>query len=419
MKTKARPSAASEARPTLRLPNPMILVVWLAIFTPGHLFEWWVERSFVAAVFALSVFILTAKTSPWEVRRTARIASGFFFLIQFFYVLSFIYSVAFNGIETGSRDYFDLLRYVFTWAFALYVLRHYDDRVRRSTEVAVTAAMYFSLLVAVCYLRPLPVLTPFFRDFLYAHTKTAVNWFGQLRLAAPFENPNFLGFFAVQVLAYLLFFSRSPIRFMHAGAALLVIYFSGSRTAWVSTGVVAAAAFAAYSYDLATKMKVKRALQLSAAVMLLGIGVVRYGGAFLENGRVRAILEAVHKGGVQNESNAAGRVAQNLEAWEYIKRSPLLGWGPSKYAIFDFVDDQYALWGLRNGAVGFLLIMTGLVWVSWRIIRPQRGDSMKLIGACAFVTAIALELLTGEFLGNFRLCYLTWFIGTAMARSRE
>lgn len=405
--------------PRFRLPNPMIPVVWLAVFIPGHFYEWWVERAFVGAVFALSLFILLAKPAPWETRKAARRASALFFLIQFFYLLSFVYSVAFNGIETGPRDYFDLLRYVFCWAFVLYVLRHHDDRVRRGTEAALAAAAYFCLVVAVCYLRPVPFLSSFFREFLYAQTKTAVNWLGQLRLSAPFENPNFLGFFMVQALAYHLFFSRSALRHAHAFATLLVVYFTGSRTAWAATTVVLSAAFAGYSYDLAKRLQLKRAVQLSAALFVLVLGGFRFGAAIASNYRVQAILKALHRGGVQNEANAAGRLEQNLEVWEYVKRSPVLGWGPSKYEIFDYVDDQYALWALRNGAVGTLLILGGLVWAAWRLLSAQKGDAMRTIGALAFVAAVALELVTGEFLGNFRLFYLTWFVGTAMARGRE
>jgi O-antigen ligase len=401
-----------------RVPNPMIFVVWLAIFVPGHLFDWWVERAFSAGVTMLALFTLFAKQSPWESRRATRQAGVLFFLIEILFVASYVYSVAFNGLETGLRDYFEVARYLFLWVFIVYLIRHYDDRVRRSTETAVACSMYFCILVGLCYLYTVPVLSPFFRTVLYAKTKSYVNYAGTIRLAAPFENPNFLGFYAVQVLTYMIFFSRSKLRLAHIAASMLVIYFCSSRTAWVAMAVVLIAAFGAYAYLGALKMRWKYAFQLCLAISLFVIAGVRFSDRIMANSRLQSVLTAMHRGGLERESNAAGRMEQNSEAWEYFKRSPILGWGPSKYGIFDYMDNQYLLWMLRNGAAGAFLIMGGLILVVLNFLRSQRVDALSFVGACAFVACIAIMILTGEFLNNFRLFYLTWFLGTAIRRGR-
>jgi hypothetical protein len=80
------------------------------------------------------------------------------------------------------------------------------------------------------------------------------------------------------------------------------------------------------------------------------------------------------------------------------------------------VDNQYILWGLRNGLLGALMIVTGLGLVSVRLILSQRANTLALIGAATFAVAIAVELTTGEFLNNFRLFFVTWFLGTAIVR---
>lgn len=399
-----------------RLPNPMIFLVWLAIFIPGHLYEWWVERAFAATVTVVGLFTLFAMPALWESRRDARRAGMFFFLIQFFFVASFVYAVAFLGLETGPRDIFEVGRYLFLWVFVVYLLRHYDDRVRRSTETAAAASLYYSILVGMCYLRYVPELTPFFRYTLYAHTKTFVNYFGTLRLAAPFENPNFLGFYAAQVLTYMIFFSRSPLRLLHIAAAMLVIFFTGSRTAWVILAIALCSAFGVYGYMAVVRLRLKFAVQLGLALIIFVAAGINYSDRILKNSRLQAIFSAVHKGGIQHEENAAGRLEQNIAVWEYFKTSPILGLGPSKYATFDYVDDQYALWFLRNGAAGALLIISGLGLVALRLVRSQRGDLVAYVGAGTFVAVIAVALLTGEFLNNFRLFYLTWFLGMAISR---
>lgn len=417
MPPQAQPASRAPGQAAiLRLPNPMIAVAWLAIFVPGHLCQWWVERAFAAAVAVLGAFILFGMPSSWKSWAAARQASAFFFLIQFLFLFSFIYAIAFMGIETGPRDYFEAGRYLILWVFIVYVMRHYDDRVRRATETATAAMLYYSLFVALCYLRPVPVVSEFFRHQLYAQTKTFVNYFGTLRLAAPFENPNFLGFVTVQVLAYMLFFSRSPIRLIHCAAALLVVYFTGSRTAWVSASLVLAGAVATYAWLGILRLRLKLALQLGLALIILVGAGVKFSGNILKNSRMQALFSAIHKGGIQKEPNAAGRLEQCAQSWEYIKRSPILGWGPSKYATWDYVDNQYVLWGLRNGLAGALLIIAGLGLVATRLILSQRGDTLAMLGAATFSAAIAVELLTGEFLNNFRLFFVTWLLGTAIAR---
>lgn len=397
-----------------RLPNPMIFVVWLAIFIPGHLFGWWVERSFSAAVFALACLLLLVKGAPWETRRPARRASVIFFLVQFLYVTSYVYSVAFNGIQTGPRDHFELGRFLILWAFVVYVIRHFEKRVQSALETALTASLYYSLFVLAAYQRALPVLTPFFKA-LYEGTKTSVARFGaQQRLAAPYENPNFLGFVTTLTICYLLFFSKSRLRLLHVATGLLVLFYTGSRTAWAATGVLLAFALAAYMYQGLIRLQVKFAAQLSLVFLCLILSGPWLFSRVMASSRVARVVNAVSRGGLQDEANAARRLVQAREALGFIARSPVFGWGPSKYETMTYVDNQYLLWLLRNGAVGAGLIMAGFALLSWRLLRAARGDLMRSAGTAAFLASVALMLLAGQFLDNFRLFFLTGFMAAAI-----
>lgn len=406
-----------QAPGVFRLPNPMIFVVWLTIFVPGHLFGWWVERSFSAAVFLLACLLLLVKGSPWETRKPARQASVLFFLVQFLYVTSYVYSVAFNGIQTGSRDVFELGRYLILWAFVVYIIRHFEKRVGAALEAAMTASLYFSLLVLAAYQRSLPVLTPLLKA-LYAGTKTSVAKFGgQQRLAAPFENPNFLGFAVTLTICYLLFFSKSRLRLAHIATGMIVLFFTGSRTAWAAAGVLLAFALAVYVYQGLIQLKVKLAAQLSLAFLCLILSGPWLIPRVMASSRVARVVNAVSRGGLQEEANAARRLTQAREALAYISRSPVFGWGPSKYETMAYVDNQYLLWLLRNGAVGTGLILTGFVLLAWRLLRGARGDLMRLAGTAAFLTSVALMLLAGQFLDNFRLFFLTGFMAAAISEA--
>lgn len=396
------------------LPNPMIFVVWLTLFIPGHLFAWWVERSFAAGVFLVACLLLLVKGAPWETRKPARHASVILFLVQFLYVTSFVYSVAFNGIQTGPRDFFELGRYLILWAFIVYVIRHFEKRVGAAFESAMTASLYFSLFVLAAYQRTLPVLTPFFRA-LYAGTKTSVARFGaQQRLAAPFENPNFLGFAATLAVCWLLFFSKSRLRPAHVAAAFMVLFFTGSRTAWAATGVVLAFALAVYVYQGLIQLKVKLAAQLSLGLLCVILSGPWVAPRVMASTRVARVVNAVTRGGLQDEANAARRLAQARDALGYIARSPVFGWGPSKYETMTYVDNQYLLWLLRNGLAGTGLILVGFALLSWRLLRGAREDLMRWTGAAAFLTSVALMLMAGQFLDNFRLFFLTGFMAAAI-----
>lgn len=397
-----------------RLPNPMIFVVWLTIFIPGHLFGWWVERSFAAVVFALSCLLLLVKGAPWETRRPSRQASVIFFLVQFLYVTSYVYSVAFNGIQTGPRDLFEIGRFLILWVFVVYAIRHFESRVRDAFEASLTACMYYSLLVYAAYQRALPVLTPAFKA-LYAGTKTSAGAYGgQARLAAPYENPNFLGFTATLTICWLLFFSKARMRSLHGAAALFVLFFTGSRTAWAATGILLAFAVAVYFYQGLIQLKVKLAVQLSLGFLCLVLAAPWLLPRVMANNRVTRVISAVTRGGLQDEANAAKRLVQAREALTYIARSPIFGWGPSKYETMAYVDNQYLLWMLRNGAVGTGLILAGFVLLSGRLLRGARGDLMRRAGTAAFLASVALMLLAGQFLDNFRLFFLTGFMAAAI-----
>lgn len=399
----------------VRLPNPMRGLVWLTVFVPGHLFHWWVERSFAAAVFLVAGLVLLTKGSAWETRKASRQASFIFFLIQFLYMTSFIYSVAFNGMPTGARDFFEIGRYLILWGFVVYVIRHFDDKVRDSVEAAISVCLYYALFVLATFRLHIPVLTPFFRGWLYAETKTTVGDFGgQMRLAAPFENPNYLGFASVLTLCYLIFFSKSRLRVAHIAAALLVVFFSGSRTAWAGTGLIVAAALATYCYQSMVKLNIKYAVQLSLVFLVVMVSGPWMYARVMSSGRVVRVVKAMHRGGLQEEANAAHRLTRARDAMIFIRQSPVLGWGPSKYVTMTYVDNQYLLWVLRNGVLGAGLILIGFALAGANLLRAAWGDLMHAVGAAVFLCALGVMLLAGQFFDNFRLFFLTVFIAAAM-----
>lgn len=184
----------------LRLHNPMSAVAWLALFVPGYWFNGYLGLVLPAAVLLLGAAALFTQPSPWESRRPARQAAAIFFLLALLDAVSYAYSLAFNGVRTGPWDMLALARSLVAGVFTVYLIRHYDESVRKSLEAALTAAIYFTL-----FLRSIGTSS----------------W-------SLFEPAQSMGYLAALAAIHFIFFSRAPMRRAHAAASVLVVLLSMS-----------------------------------------------------------------------------------------------------------------------------------------------------------------------------------------------
>lgn len=180
-----------------RLHNPMSAVVWLAVLLPGHLFGGHAGLVFPAAAAVLGALILFNQPARWEARRPAREAAAVFFLLLLSDAVSYAYSLAFNGAATGPLDAWALARPLFAGVFAVHVIRHHDERVRRSLESALLAAVYLTL---------------------FLRTTGLSTW-------SLFDPVQSMGYLAALAAIHFVFFSRAPLRLAHAAAAATVVLF--------------------------------------------------------------------------------------------------------------------------------------------------------------------------------------------------
>ncbi len=207
--------------------NPMIAVVWLAFLVPGSLFAGWYDGALGVAVFLLGGAVLVAKPSPWEARRPSA---------QALQASSCCSSSCTSsppstrrpsmGSSSARAGYFELLRYVFLGTFVVYLIRHFDAKVRTAVEWAMTASLYCSLLYHAA-------------------------------------DPQ--GYVAVLTLGWMLFFSRLRLRFLHAATAVLVVLFSGDRAAWAGAFAILTAGLTRSSYRELARRRVRFAARWSLA----------------------------------------------------------------------------------------------------------------------------------------------------------
>ncbi|MBI3289605.1 MAG: hypothetical protein HYZ74_08830 [Elusimicrobia bacterium] len=344
----------------MTLPNPLCAVLWSALFLPERLLGGWPVRAFPALVCFLGAWTLLTKPSPWETRQPAREAVLVFLWLQAFYVTSYAYSSAFNGIRTGFRDLLDLPRYALAAVSAAYLIRHFDVQVRKSLDAALAAVLYASLLAVAVGSRSLSL----------------------------FADSDHVGYVMTLTFLYFLFFSCDRLRFAHAAAALPVVFLTGSRAAWSASAFVLSLYLAALLYQRLRRSRAKdHAAALSAAFFVAWAGALVFGGWI-----------------------KLGAAASAVEAMTYIRQSPLFGWGPAAYEPMSSLGNQYQRWLLRGGALGSATLLLGLVLVVFRLLRAVHGHWRLRLGAVAFLGAVALMLGSGPFLEDFRLMSLTAFL---------
>ena len=113
-------------------------------------------------------------------------------------------------------------------------------------------------------------------------------------------------------------------------------------------------------------------------------------------------------------ASAADRIDHNLEILTSFKQSIWFGLGPAKYAVTDVIDNQLLLWLTRNGTIGAALLLSGVLVLFIRLVRSARGNIMAWFGTWSMLSFLAVFSMTGSFLDNFRLFFLTIIFYAAM-----
>lgn len=185
---------------SVRLPNPMIALVWTAFLLPDRLLGGRADFFLAVAAFLFACETLWVKPSPWETREPAGRAASIFATLQILSLFSYLFALAFKGAQTGPQDLLELPRWLLLGVFAVYLIRHHDASVSAATEKAAIAAVYLS-------------------------------W-------AAFETPGQLTYAVALSGLWLLLFSRSKLRLVHAGAAAAVLFAWGARPVRPVSGAV-------------------------------------------------------------------------------------------------------------------------------------------------------------------------------------
>lgn len=393
-------------------------LIWITLFTPMHMASGLAGYLFLVGLCLFAMGVLAAGKTPAKIGPIPVLylvgALGFLTLI---YTSTYAINVFVFEMETGPRDFFEVTRFVIYGLIILSVLTCMTIKHVVHMERAIVFAYLFAVFVGLCFLINIPIFSTLFQDIIYSDTKTAMAWGGRIRLSAPLENPNYLGFLIVLSFCYLLFFSRLSAAALFAGC--IVLFFTGSRTAWFSfIGVIAL--YYMYVFSLAiTQLKWKRLIKALIAIGLVLFIVIWNWDAISEGNRVSSFLRILESGSLFTDLSATEHLANYARAFENFAQAPILGTGPSKYAVMDVVDNQFLLWLMRNGLVGTLMIIGFLIGAfifQFRCCRTLQHQ----FGVFAFWGASFGFYLTGAFLNNFRLAMIfALLIGAISCRISE
>ena len=393
----------------------VIAILWLAVFIPGHLLAWRVELGFTAVMVCVSVLLLDRRGFPrafgtlpisdivWPILIITATSASAYALRRYM-----------NPGASGLRDYLEMLRFVVLLSVMVLIEVDFSRRAIRALDTVIIASLTWMGIVFAAYTTSIPFLTPFLTGALYGTSKTNVELsIAQIRVSAPFENPNFLAFYLVLSLTYLLFFSRHCLRYWIAPVAAVGGFLTGSRSGWIAMLIV----LTLFGIDLLSRALRWRDLRLiGAAVALVLVAVGAW--SILSDGilgsyRVATTVDYLKAGRILEEPNLAARIQVNGRAMELFLESPVVGTGSAKYTEIDVVDNQYMTWLVRTGLIGFVMLL--LVYARVAVAQLDAAwRSNQVVGVAAFWLSAAVMLITGSFLDNFRLTFIFWYFAFAI-----
>jgi hypothetical protein len=227
------------------------------------------------------------------------------------------------------------------------------------------------------------------------------------RNAGCFWEPGaFAGYLVLAILCLWLARARYPKPiFFRAGALLILALLTTKSTTGYAVLLVIALLLLPFLSERFTPL-------VRITVMVVGLSVIVGGGYYAFTSldflgdkldRVAAVAQIKKRGWQIN------RLGTVMHDWEYIKRRPLLGWGPSP-EMRNALDWTPGLTTYAGNGFSNFTLMFGVVGIGAYLVAVYRsfsrlGASMWIAGGCVFVVALTLQ---GEAFLNFPL-----FLGLA------
>lgn len=406
------PVLTRQDRRAARWQRAWVAMLVLCVFVPGQMFDWWFERVLILVGLGMLGILFARDRLPRSAVYSWVLVTAPLVCSQVFYTVGYLTAILVRAAPSGGSDVFELLRFPVT---SLYVLWYFSVRrwaPRESLQRVLVFSLGWSMLVALCYYVDVPVLSPLFKQIIYADAKT---WVAagtlNMRLSAPFENPNFLGYFLVGVLCYAIFDWYGKGRLAVSVVCIVLLVLTASRTSWFAGAFVVVFWLISSLARAIVAPSVRTALQrlwffVLMALIVVG-GFAAYRGWLIGNPRMSSLAEFLSGGSILTVDSIVSRLEMTTYALKVFAASPLVGWGPGKYLFEWNIDNYWALWAARMGVIGLGTLLVSHLIFAVSAARYAWLRTEDLAGPLCYVAVIGMFLMTGDYLGNYRLLFIT------------
>jgi len=374
------------------------LLTFIAILVPGHMLGWAIEWTWLALTVLFCLIAMALR--PWRGESmgiSVQLWALIFALLCGVSALSISVTLL-RGQPINERDVAEMLRFPFYGVMVCF----FAIRIGRGQFAGIDAvtrfAILFSLACAAAYQFKIPGVYQLLSGVIYAEAK--VLWgIGVIRVPFPFENPNFLGYFLILALAYFCFLRRSVLFVL---LTLVLLFLTGSRSGWIAAMAVLGCFALA---DMIGPSLFRRVVSIGVLTLIV-LGAITFWEQLSTFSRVAELVNALQGGDLQGVDTARIRLDALATMLDWVEMSPLIGWGPGRALEFDVADNQYLSWVMAWGVVGIAIIVVLGAVIAFHMLSVAVGRVNKL-SVLGLLGGIALMLVTGDFLENYRLFFLT------------
>lgn len=379
---------------------PCLLVV--AVLIPGHMFGWALEWAWVMATAGIATLAILRSGRGGEligvdVKTITLLMAGLIAIS----CLAYASTIA-RGEYVTFRDMAEMARWPVYLLFMLLIAALVPRWSVRGVDRVLRFIVWFILACSAIYLLEVPPFYQVLSSTLYADAKVLVG-IGYIRIPFPFENPNFLAYFLLLVLAHFAFFARN---LLYVAMCVVLLFLTGSRSGWIAAGILLVA-FAIG--EVLPGGAEHRAKSRFAALSLIAVGSAAatvYWEQLTAFSRFSELLESVQTGDFGEVNTAQIRLDAFQRLLIVYQESPLWGWGPGRGMEIDVADNQFLSWLLAWGVVGTaLLAALGAATFTASLCAARRRA--HVVGTWAIALSIGAMLFTGDFLENYRLFFIT------------
>ena len=350
-------------------------------------------------------------------------------IFKWYILLGFaiLISIFFNALVVGyypiARDYWEfvkLLKYFFIFALI------------SSIDISISDLQYYYKITLIIFL--ITTLVAFIQhinlynindtfNLIYSTSKATSE-----RVVGTMQNPNDFGALLIMASALAfsggLFYKKKSIRFFSFFCLIIFTYsiiLTGSRTAFILF-IIVINFILCIKYPPLLILKRKRMLQRSLYVLII-LSIIFFIIIKLAPDSFFFRLNTLRKP-FYTESWQA-----KVSAWNYvfnfIKSSPIFGWGPCKSVIDFSIDNEWLLIIFRYGILGlcvFILWMISIMFGLYKIRKNYSDDELVIFTVALQATLIAylVYMITATFFVNIQLMSIfTIILGLAFSKYKK